>query len=283
VRLLCGRLLGYRIVWTIHQIYPHERDSPSRDGAAARLLARLSDLLLAHDVATADAARAALPGAGRVHVVPHGSYIGVYPSGRDRASMRTALGLPQDAFAFLCFGELRGYKGVDLLLDAFRAADLPGSRLVVAGNPRDIGVAELVAREAAADPRIVPLLGFVREEGVAELFGACDAAVVTRRDGGTSGALLLAASLGLGPVVADLPPYRTLLEDDAAWFFTPGDPESLRAALVDAAGDRAAALARGRAAYVAATRVSWADIAARTATLLRGTDVSRLAGEPDVR
>ena len=42
IRLAAARVLGYRVVWTVHQVYPHETRSRLLDRRAARLLARLS-------------------------------------------------------------------------------------------------------------------------------------------------------------------------------------------------------------------------------------------------
>jgi beta-1,4-mannosyltransferase len=201
-RLQAARLLGYRIVWTVHQVYPHEIDGRRLDRLGTRALARASDLLLAHDAGTAEVVRHELGSAARkLEIVPHGSYIGVYPEGRPRAEVRRALGIAEGAFVFLCFGELRAYKEVDSLLRAFRAAALPDAVLVVAGTVVNDEQAAAVRQAAEADARIRPLLEPVPDEGVTELFGAADAAVLTRRDGGTSGALILALSFGV-PVVA---------------------------------------------------------------------------------
>jgi glycosyltransferase involved in cell wall biosynthesis len=258
-RLAAARALGYRVVWTVHQVYPHELRGRGRDRAGALVLARLANAVVVHDEPTADAVRREL--GVSAHVVPHGSYVGFYPSGRPRADVRAELGLPDDAFVFLCFGELRGYKGVEQLVDAVRTLG-PNARLVVAGNPKDARVRDAV--EKAGDARLVPLLDWVPKEQVAELFGACDAAVLARTDGGTSGSLVLACSLGLPAVAADLPAYREL----AAWTFDPADPGALAATLAEAAADPDPA-ARGRRALAAVEERSWTRVAAELAPLLR--------------
>ena len=53
--LVAARTLGYRLVWTIHEIRPHESNHAHYDILASRALARLSHLLLAHDAATGSA------------------------------------------------------------------------------------------------------------------------------------------------------------------------------------------------------------------------------------
>jgi glycosyltransferase involved in cell wall biosynthesis len=272
LRLAAARRLGYLVVWTVHQVYPHERVGGPVDRLGARILARAADLLLVHDRGTADTVAAELPDrAEKVAIVPHGPYTGVYPPGRNRETVRRELGLSDDTFAFLCFGDLRTYKGVAFALEAFEAADAPHAALVVTGGIEDGAQAGAVRAAAAADPRILDRLGFVPDEGVAELFSACDAALLSRTDGGTSGSLILALSLGLPVVAARRPAYEELLDGDAAgWLFEPGDRGSLAATLARAASTDPDVLASKRAAASAqAARLRWDEIGARTAALMR--------------
>ena len=279
-RLLAARMLRYRIAWTIHQVYPHDRQPNRLDRTGARCLALVSDTLLAHDAATAERARAVLGRSARdIQVVPHGSYVGVYRPGRSRADVRRELGIEANRFVFLHLGDMRAYKDLARLLAAFRAADLPDATLVVAGTPTDADSEAAVRDAAAGDSRIVLRLAFVPEEAVSELFGACDAAVVARSDGGTSGSLILALSMGKAVVAADRPAYRALVGVDAAgWLFAPEDSASLREAL-ERAGHATPAerSAKCRAALARAEALDWTDIGRRTAELLLGATRRRAA------
>ena len=274
-RLTAARVMGFRITWTMHQIAPHESSGRRLDRAASMLLARTAHVLIAHDAPTAADARARLRlGRRPIAVVPHGSYLGVYPPGRPRLDVRRELGVPDDAFAVLCFGGLRAYKEVSVLLDAFHALRSPGVVLVVAGLVADEREAARVSAAAAGDGRIIPLLERIPDDRVAELFNACDAAVLPRGDGGTSGSLILALTMGRGAIVADTPVYRELIGgDDAGWRFTPGDADSLADALRRAAGDPDAARARGEAARRRAGNLSWPEAGRLTAALMRGEPI----------
>jgi beta-1,4-mannosyltransferase len=266
-RLATARALGYRIVWTIHQVYPHEFAHRRLERAGAMTLATLSHVLIAHDSSTRDDALRKLGRVARkTAIVPHGSYLGVYPQGRPRAIVRRELGIAPGELAFLCFGSLRGYKDISFLLSAFSTAALPAS-LVVAGPVGDNGVAQDLRDAAATDRRVKPVLGFIPDERVGEHYGAADVAVVARNDGGTSGAVILALSMGVRVVAPRRPAYAELLDGErAGWLYEPGDADSLRAALERAAVDDRRA--KGEAARARAEELRWPEIAARTAALI---------------
>jgi beta-1,4-mannosyltransferase len=271
LRLVLAWTLGYRIIWTIHEVQPHERAGWGIDRLGSLALARFSHLLIAHDRGTLELARAKLGRpAKRIELVRHGSYVGVYPSGRPREVVRAELSIPAEAFVFLSFGHIRAYKGLELLLEAFRETSVPGAALVVAGLIMDDRAAAVVQGAARVDGRIKPMLEFVPDERVAELFEACDAAVLARGDGGTSGALILSLSLGVPVVAARAAAYEETLDGEArGWLFEPGDRASFRATLEAAASDPAAARAKGSAARRYAESLRWPEIGEQTARLLR--------------
>jgi hypothetical protein len=267
IRLCAARVLRYRIVWTAHQVLPHETSSRRLDRAGARIVARTAHSIIVHDDATRRSLDLILGSraARKAAIVPHGTFADAYRPGRARAEVRSDLGLGEDTFVFLAFGHVRAYKDLDLLLDGFRVAGLDDAALVIAGQPHDGGVVAEIMAAAERDPRIVPLLRFVEDDRVAELFGAVDAAVVSRRDGGTSGVLVLAQAFGVPVVAADTASYREALGGEAAgWLFAPGDVDSLADALASAASASAEARARGGRAAVP---TSWDEVGARTAAV----------------
>jgi len=273
VRLAAARALGYRVAWTIHEVYPLKTHNRRHDRIAASLLARFASVLFANDEQTAAQARRDLGSrAANTAVVPHSSYIGVYPEGRSRAEVRAELGIPEDAVAFILFGHISVYKRIEWFVDAFRAADAPNAVLLVAGLVMDEAAGEHIRRASAEDDRVKALLEFIADERVAELFGACDVAISPRQDGGTSGAIVLSSSLGLPAVAASVPTYEALTGgEDAAWLFEPDDADSLKAALRRAASDTGAIRDKGERARGRVAHLTWEGMAARTAQLLRAS------------
>lgn len=247
-----AKALGYRIVWTIHNALPHEPHSADR-------LVRAVLLRVARTAVHSRAARRALPPGGRLPVVvPHGHYIGAYPDtvGRDEARRRLQLD-PGDR-VLLFFGQVRAYKGLADLVQAFRGIDDPRLRLVVAGRAPVAADAEALRRLAAGDPRIRLHLGFVPDDEVQVFFRAADFVVLPYREVLTSGAAILSLSFGRPLVVPRLGCLEDL-DEGCAITYDAADPNGLAGALERARHADPAPLAQR--ARAAASSLEWDAIA----------------------
>jgi beta-1,4-mannosyltransferase len=199
--LAIARLRGVRIVWTVHNLDPHEGGRPWIDRSLGRAVARLADTVLAHSRHCAERISARL-GRADVEVAYHGNYLGVYPPPRrGRDEVRRELGIPEDAHVFLAFGLIRPYKQIPTLIAELGEIPDPRLRLIVAGKPLDERMRQWLEAASADDPRVVLRLDRIPDTEVAELHAAADVAVLAYRDVFSSGALMLALSNGL-PVVA---------------------------------------------------------------------------------
>jgi beta-1,4-mannosyltransferase len=276
-RLVAARALGFVVVWTVHEVRPLKTENRRLESVGAWLLARFSNVLIANDQETAESARAELGrAAAKIEVVPHPSFESAYPEGRPRAAVRDELGIPQDAFVFLLFGHLSVYKKVEWFVEVFRDAAPANAYLVVAGLVMDDAAGAAVRAAAADDHRVKALLEFIPDERVAELHAAADAAIAPRQDGGTSGVLILAFSLGVPAVAARVATYEEITHGEAAaWLFEPYDAASLGATLARAAADPDGARARGEEGRRIVAPLSWEATGARTAALLHAAMGSR--------
>lgn len=251
------RRVGARIVWTVHNIRPHEQRYPGPERRAMEAVLAAADSLITHSRHAEERVRAELGWRGEVHAIPHGHYIGVYPpERRSRAEVRRELGLPGDAFVFLAFGKVRAYKQLPEAIAAVRATG--DAHLVVAGAPHP-EVGDGLREAAAGNERIHLHLHDISDDEVGAYHLAADAALLNYRDVFSSGALLLALSLGL-PVVAPSPSTATEVAGPPAIApFTGNDLGSALAAVRE--GDPED---RRRAAVAAAEACSWERVAALT-------------------
>ena len=278
LRLLRRR--GIRIVWTLHNIAAHESDDPALETGLSRSIAELCNALIVHCTAARDAALAELGGspalAEKVHVIPHGNYIGAYPDDIAPAEARSRLGLDPGQRVFLFFGRLRRYKGAQDLLHAFRR--LPGDhlRLVLAGRCRSDDVRREVERLARQDERVLSRLEYVPDDDVQLYMRAADVAVLPFRDVLTSGSVVLAMSFGLPVVAPSLGCLPETLTGQAHLLYDAEDPNGLGRTLELAmSADLSAIGASNRAAV---EPLDWAGIGRQTMERAYGVDT--LVSEP---
>jgi beta-1,4-mannosyltransferase len=268
-RLAAGlRLLrrhGVGIVWTVHNLQPHESSYPRLEAAAVRATAQSAHRLIVHSNHARKRVAEAYGQDAKLTVIPHGNFIGSYPPPRhSREEVRAMLGLSRDAFAFLIFGQVRRYKRIPEAIAAFRALPSNDVALVVAGSAWDTGEREAVQHAAAGDPRIRLRLGFVPNEDIRELHLAVDAAVLAYHELFSSGALLLALSLGVPAVV---PVVGSALEVATPPAVEPFEDGGFMQALETmTTGDHSA---RRAAAQAAAEGAGWQGIGERTALVYR--------------
>jgi glycosyltransferase involved in cell wall biosynthesis len=193
-----------RLVWTVHNVVPHDATYPDAEVAVCRLLAERARLVhvLSPETLTAVAPYYPLD-PDRVVVVPHSSYLGVYPARLARGPARRRLGLGREDRVLVTFGRIRPYKGIERLLDALKAPPLddPRLRLLVAGAQGAApGVQALVDR-LTETPRVVVHAQRVPPREVQVWMRSADLAVLPYTAILNSGAFLLAETFGL-PVVA---------------------------------------------------------------------------------
>jgi glycosyltransferase involved in cell wall biosynthesis len=153
-----------------------------------------------------------------------------------RSLTRRALGIDPTTKLLICFGGTRHDKGVDLAIAAL--AGTPSDiQLLVAGLAQDFdqpALLALAARHGVSD-RVVLRLGHVPDAEVAMLFAAADALLLPYRPmfAGQSGPLVIAGSIGLPVIAADLPILsRTIAEYSLGLSFEAGSAEALRRCLI---------------------------------------------------
>lgn len=205
-RLLAARLLGYRLVWTLHDPRPYDSTTPLADRIARTGVMNLAEVIIHCGAARALLRRRKLLGGG-VHRIDHGSYAGVYPDAVDREAARGRLGIAAERVVFLAFGMIRAYKGLRNLLAAFEALGRgPGgsqATLLIAGKPRGERDAAATAglRRAYEHLDIRWFLEFVPGDEVQLYMRAADFAVAAFEEILVSGSAILALSFGV-PLVA---------------------------------------------------------------------------------
>ena len=252
-------------VLTAHDVLPREPRRGQID--AARRLLQNMDAVVVHSQRGAARLRDELDvEARRVHVIPHGAfdYLTRLP---DEVSLPAELAAVRGP-VILCFGLVRPYKGIDVLLEAFRA--VRGAELWVVGMPRmDMAPLRRLAERAPGTVRFVER--FVSDPELPAFFRRADIVVLPYREIDQSGVLYTALAFAKPLVLSRIGGFVELCERHrAARLVSPGDPASLAGALNGLLLDpEARARLAAAAAEAAAGPYSWDTVAEHTLALYR--------------
>jgi glycosyltransferase involved in cell wall biosynthesis len=261
---------GGKIVWTVHNVLPHERRFEDLEIAVSEALAERASIIhvLCGETAELTAPHYTLP-FDKIRVIPHSSYLGVYPNVVDRAQARFELGLLPHHTVLAFVGGIRPYKGVDALLDAYQplARENPDLRLIVAGPPIDFPHLRALRRRCESDPTITTRMKRVPETELQYYFNAADAVVLPYTDILNSGALMLALSFGRPVIATNRGCVGSLVTEDVGLLFDPSVPGDLTRALRRAPELKEERFAR--AAMRLAESLPPRETADRFATLIR--------------
>jgi beta-1,4-mannosyltransferase len=200
-----------RVVVTIHNEYPHGRDS--------EMFRRLYDLVYRGADGFIHLGEASIPilhrrhhevvGAKPERAIAHGDYQW-YPNEISAAEARRRLNLPADRSVVLVLGQLRSRDEIDLMMDGYKAAMLSNALLLVAGRlpgaPR-YKLARYTVRipflRAGKSVRLDE--GLIPAVRIQEYLNACDVLLIPRIHNINSGNVALGFTFGrtvVGPDIA---------------------------------------------------------------------------------
>lgn len=250
-------------VMTAHYVVP-PRPSRRQLAVARRMFGRM-DAVVAHSRQTALRLREEVGiDPQRIRVINLGAFdhLTSLPDERPLPDELAAVEGP----VVLFFGLLRPYKGLDVLLEAFRS--VRSAELWIVGNPRmPLEPLRELADRAEGTVRFVPR--FIADPEVAAYFRRADLVVAPYRDGESSGVAYTALAFGKPMLLSAVGGFPELAsEHGVARIVAPGDTARLAAALNDLIADEPARAELAEAARRAAEGpFSWDRIASRTLEL----------------
>jgi len=232
--MLALRLRGATIVWTAHNLYPHDGGRAEPAHRVGRyIVTRLASLVGVHGQSSAaEVQREFGVSSSRLVLLEHGNWVGFYPNTVTREAARATLNIAPGAFVFLFVGMCEPYKNLEHLIHSH--ADLQDDSLLwIVGHFRSAAYYEQVTQAAALSALAQQCTirnEFVPSENLQLYLNACDVVVLPYREVLTSGAAMLALSFGRPVVAPRMGTLEELLTDECGVLY---DPRS-DAALADA-------------------------------------------------
>lgn len=262
------KILGYKLVWTVHNTMPHE-NKYFGSLIERKFLSSFADAKIIHSSSTIEEMEQLKLNTDNTFVIPHGNYIGQYENTVSKEKARKYLGLNKKDFVFLFFGAIREYKGLDDLLPAFY--DLTkkekNARLVIAGNCSDLKLMGLIKKyEKILGRNLISKIEFIEDAKVQYYFNSADIAVLPFKKITTSGSVVLAMSFAK-PVISPKIGALKEMPDNISFFYNIHEKNGLYKAMNKAIKNKIEVKSKGKNAFEYAQSLSWDKIAEKTYNL----------------
>jgi beta-1,4-mannosyltransferase len=254
-RILEARILGYGIVWTAHNIKSHE-SRVIKDWTARFFLAHLSNAIITHGESIKNEIEKKFRVQDKVFVIPHGNYIDRYPNAVGRNESRKRLNMPDDTLIYLYFGLVRGYKGLENLVESFERVE-GNTMLLIVGMPFDDKIRDKLETITKNNEKIRLYLKYIPDEDVQVFFNAADVVVLPFTEITSSGSLLLAMSFGKPVISVKKGVIPEIVSDDIGILIK--DPSELPKALNEIRERNLEDM--GRKAFEKAGEFDWTKVA----------------------
>jgi glycosyltransferase involved in cell wall biosynthesis len=261
------RRRGSKIILTVHDLLPHDTGEAHKQ--TFRDLYRMVNGIICHsgNISTRLQAEFSVP-EEKITVIPHGPFFYDLPATNSEQTLRS-FDLEPGKLLVLWQGIIFPYKGIDLLLDAWRQVEsgINDAFLLIVGTGAPEFAEQIRDQISRLGLKRVKLhLRFISTEELVALYRAADIVVYPYRAITTSGALATGLALGKTIVASNLPVFRELLTDrENALLVDPQNSAELSAALIELSSD--SRLRSRLAANVLAMHFgdeSWLSIASRT-------------------
>jgi glycosyltransferase involved in cell wall biosynthesis len=277
ILLLYYRLLGRRVVMTVHNVNVRARDK--NDSALNRLTLgiqyKLVDHLFVHTPRMQKELETdfAVP-PRKISVIPFGINSTVPTSQLTAAEARQQLGLENSHKVVLFFGNIAPYKGLEYLVEAMALAvqRMPECRLVIAGRVKGseayFSALDRRIEELGLRPYIVTRIEFVPDAETERYFKAADVLALPYTFVFQSGVMFLAYNFGLPVIATDVGALKDeVIEGVTGFVCAAMDPHDLADTIEHYFNSDLYASLDANKAHIrklAADRYSWSKVCATT-------------------
>jgi glycosyltransferase involved in cell wall biosynthesis len=192
--LLARYAFGVKLVWTPHNIQPHDLPQPGLHRFVRRFFASQMQWLRLFSESSLPAAMEEFQQKKEAfRIQPEGSYVGWYPEMESlNGGLRKQLGIPENHKVLLYLGLIKPYKGVLELIQSFASMKSRSTSLLICGKSMNAIYLEKIRMAAAGNPDILIREGFVPENLLPDFYGLASAVILPFKKIENSGSVIMA-------------------------------------------------------------------------------------------
>jgi O-antigen biosynthesis protein len=226
---------GGRLIWTIHNTLPHDCSYPKQEIELRNTICIAASKIHIHSAKSiAEIQEYLYLPLEKVQIVHHGNYVGLHSNDVSQIEARRSFSFSSEETVFLFLGQIRPYKGIEDLFQAFAAiqAEFPNTRLLIAGMPVEAIDKENFISNPEALSKVTFIEKYIPEEELQWYFNAADIVVLPYRKILTSGSLLHGMSFSRPVIAPQVGMTAEIIQDNYNGFlYEIGDVQSLANAM----------------------------------------------------
>ncbi len=232
--LVVTRLFSTEILWTAHNLYPHEKLSLfAIDKLARHVITFCATTIFVHGITSKKMIEKEFPiTKGKTIIIDHGHFIDHHKNESDYEQARRKMDIPKDMFVYLFLGSWRAYKNIEFLIETYKKIH-KNIMLIIAGPCPDENYLKKITDLTEVYNNIRLNGSFIPEDELQFYLNACDVFVLPYTNILTSGGCMLALSFGrpvIGPMQGNL---LDVINDECGILYDPKDPRGLHNAMVE--------------------------------------------------
>ena len=231
-RLLLARLLGYKLIWTMHNIMPHENSFSVYHLLARHVMMVLANRIIVHCEYARNELTTRFFRKSGVCVIPLGNYAVAYQNSISPEKARELLHINHDTFVYLSFGRIHQYKGLNELIGAFNRLKEKDTILVICGKCQSQEYEFELSGLVRENDRIRFFPGYIPDDKIQEFFAAADVVVAPFTKILTSSSVALSLSFGRPVIAPALGCLPELITPKAGIVYNPSENNALLASLL---------------------------------------------------
>lgn len=222
--LVVKYILGVKLVWTLHNIEPHDAKFQWLHKFNRRLFAKKVSWIRVFSnmsIAKASAYLNVTPATFKVY--EEGPFIEYYKNNMSREEARLTLDIKASDRVLLFFGLIKPYKGVVELIDGFVEAQLENTTLLIAGKVMNKAYGDTLKKSISnlgSKYSIKLKDAFIPHDEVQVYFNAADIVILPFKKIENSGSLILGMGFGKPIIAPNLGLVTDKLGDDCPLVYT---------------------------------------------------------------
>lgn len=232
--IILVRMLGIKIIWTVHNQVSHDDLFPELERWTRGILSRLVDGIIFHSYSSFKLVdKDCNFNKKKSIIIPHGHYRDVYGVPISSTESRKRLGLPLTGRIYMNIGYLKPYKKIEKLMTIWKNNQdfFTNDTLVIVGKPVNKSYYLELEELSKNIPGLILIPEFVEPHNIPVFLSAADVIVFPFEKILTSGSLILAMSYNKPIIAPDLGGIAETLGVASQLLYDPKDEQGLLKAL----------------------------------------------------